>query len=86
MNPKLIAKELDEIDSRLKAIRQERASLIAKTVAGCSHPVEDVRELDYTETGAKPWLICTHVLIERTYQKQLGSGWSTENATENKLQ
>lgn len=59
MKPKLIAKELEDMESRVRAINKERAALIETTVTGCNHPVDDVRELPYTETGAKPWLICT---------------------------
>jgi hypothetical protein len=59
MKPKLIEKELTDIEARLKAIYEEKESLIEVTVAGCSHPVEDVRELPYFASGGKPWLICS---------------------------
>jgi hypothetical protein len=47
MKPYLISLELERLEAKIEALQKEKTKLIHKTIEGCEHPLDAIRELPY---------------------------------------
>lgn len=63
MKPYLISIELERLQIKIDELLQEKKELIDKTIAGCEHPLNAIRELPYKSYALfpadPPYLVCT---------------------------